>query len=267
MVKNCKYLIIAVIYAFIKSWQLISSYPQNVSITTCIISMGFNRPHFIPSYLTLLLGDLVPSIIFQVFFGIYIYRHFCVANVYYFSRQCNRVYWYMREVLKLLTYVIIYFCLYIGTSIGIINIIGYAYSDACTIATLFYVLIYQILFTFAFTLLINIVSLFLGSSSGFMVIYAVQTFFVFSLALYDKLLPLKGIWGVLFKMNPIANLVFTWHSSNNQIFNKNINMLNINFSLNSSIMYFIIINIMTIVIGAWLIKKTDISLENKEVQG
>lgn len=267
MGKNYKYLIIAVAAAVVKSLILVSSYPQNISITTLLIAMGFDKPHLIPSYLTLLLGDLVLSIIFQVLFGVSIYHHFCVANVYYFSRQCNRIHWYLQEVLKLTIFVILYFSLYIGITISIIMATNYAYFDKLTITALFYILMYQILYTFAFTLLINILSLFWGSSNGFIIVYAMQTFFIFSLTLFDKLLPKKGIWGVLFRINPISNLVFTWHSSNNKILDDNINMFKINFSLNSSILYFIILNILIIIIGAWFINKIDISLENKEVQG
>ena len=46
--------------------------------------------------------------IFQVFFGILLYRRFCTASIYVFSRYPRRIHWYISEVLPIGGAVLLY---------------------------------------------------------------------------------------------------------------------------------------------------------------
>lgn len=278
MRKNNRYFVVAIIFGVLRGVEYIIG-GQKVNLTTMLIDVGLKRPELIPSQLTLLTIDMFPVIVFQIIFGVHIYSHYCVASVYYFSRQPNRIRWYMREACILLIITAIYFLLYLSSIMGVVVITGYVYFDIYTWQTFIYISIYFILFTFAVTLFINILSILLGSQNAFVVTYIIQLYFIFSLALYDpyehdyitsvpdfySILPLEGIWEKLFKLNPIANIVFVWHSAKGSLLEENINMFDISFPLNFSIIYFLVLIILIVIAGGYVVQKVDISLDNKEL--
>jgi hypothetical protein len=267
MGRNRKYLLVSIVWAIIRSMEFMAFSRGKESMTSILINIGLGQPHFSTGYMTLIFYDLFPIILFQMIFGVSIYQHFCIANAYYFSRLSNKLKWYKNEVLILLSFAVIYFILYIGTTVGIMYITNCGYFDSETLVTMFYVFAYESIFTFAFTLLINIISIIFGSHNSFVIVFSIQVFCISSLLIFNDFLSLKGVGGLLFKLNPISNLIFSWHSSDNAMLNSKINIHSIHFSLNSSLLYLVIISSIVVISGALLIKKVDIALENKEVQG
>ena len=50
----------------------------------------------------------MPLFLFQIFYGSYIYRHFCSASIYFFSRCCSRTRWFLKEALTLYLFAVVY---------------------------------------------------------------------------------------------------------------------------------------------------------------
>ena len=50
----------------------------------------------------------MPLFLFQIFYGTYIYRHFCSASIYFFSRCCSRTRWFLKEALTLYLFAVVY---------------------------------------------------------------------------------------------------------------------------------------------------------------
>ena len=70
----------------------------------------------------------------------------------------------------------------------------------------------------------------------------------------------------LIKGNLIANLIFPFHSSKINSINNLINIKNIDFDLNYSILYYLIICIAVIVFGGYVVEKYEFIINNKEME-
>lgn len=62
---------------------------------------------------------MAPYFLFELYIGVYLYRHFCTASVYVFSRTIHRTRWYIKECLKICGAGILYQVALIGTVIVI----------------------------------------------------------------------------------------------------------------------------------------------------
>jgi hypothetical protein len=229
--------------------------------------VAFGWPEFEQSQLFLIVINMFPIILFQILYGLSIYQHFCTASAYYFSRQNNRTKWFLGETVKLLGQSSTFFGSYI---VGLILCYGFVQGFAlCTITDVQVVLYVYILFSlyaYVFTLLINLVSLRLGNQMGFFVTYFIQLIATFVLVIYKGLEEITGWRAVAFRLNPIANIVISWHSSR-WILTSDINMLDFRFDLNWSILYFMVLAVIVAAAGCIVVKHQDISLENKEEEG
>ena len=70
----------------------------------------------------------------------------------------------------------------------------------------------------------------------------------------------------LIKGNLIANLIFPFHSSKINSINNLINIKSIDFDLNYSILYYLIICIVVIVFGGYVVEKYEFIINNKEME-
>ena len=211
-------------------------------------------------YFTSFMESVIPFILFQMVFGVAIYQHFTTANVYYFTRQNNRKRWFFKEAWKLLRKT---GCHMLGFLTGRCIVVqlgnNYAYSEK-TIEILLYVWILQTLYVYFFTLIINLCAIRWNSMVGAMVSIGVQVFSI--VALY----PLKQysvyMWnGWYFRLNPIANMIVSWHEING--FSKEVNLFQIHFPILFSICYFLIgIGIVFLVGCRWI--KKDLLHEYQE---
>ena len=208
--------------------------------------------------------QMFPVIVFEIMFGVYLYRHFCTACVYYFSRQDNRVRWFKKECGKLLGYAFSYyiFCALFNIVVGMamyhIPISGY-HAEA-----IFYMVALPSLYTFIFTLWINVLSVVLGGQNAFTLMAGVQYLLTFAILLSERDLTLRhmGTWKLY--LNPIANMVLEWHSD---IASVGEGILEDSFLSWYSLLYYIVFAISSTLVTTVLIRKQDISLENKEERG
>lgn len=266
MKKEAKKSLIAIFLGLTIIWAYFDTnrFNEPVPISSPLLEFGFGSIFFIVSYITLLMLKIVPQIVFQILYGTYIYKHFCVAHVYYFSRQSNRLKWLIKESTHLLLLDMIYHMLYIIIPCLLLILCRRAYIDNYAATLFLYIFIYEVLYTFIFTMLLNILAVFLGSQNSFLCIYFFQFICAASLLLYESILSLQGAAKVFFMLNPISNMLIAWHSTSYQPMNQIINILQLRFDINQSIIYFIILSIAVILFGYFAINRTDISLENKE---
>ncbi|MFQ9934064.1 MAG: hypothetical protein ACLRVQ_06490 [Lachnospiraceae bacterium] len=232
--------------------------------TYFIMAASLAQPTFTSGHLVLLMQSMIPMFAFQIVYGVYIYKHFCCASVYYFSRQKNRTRWFIGESVKIIKYTAIFFASYILTAIAVtIGVTG----DSKVVGELcIYTFLYFVLYNFVFCMLINLVSIFTGSQNGIIITYGIQMASVFVLNVFNDKVQLTGIPLKLFKLNPASNLVVSWHSSSGKL-GKYINMFNIDFDINVSLIYFFVLSLIITGVGGFIINKIDVTLENKEEKG
>ena len=241
---------------------------KSVSLSQIILSDTFNGVDFFPQYISMFTLQYMPLFFFQIFFATYIYKHFCSASVYFFSRNINRKKWFLGEVLKIYVNAVVYLVIICLTQTIVIKLFTKCTIDKDSIViVLYYVLIYS-LYLLVTTLAINIISIFFTGSVGFVsvqsiILLSISVFFVLGNYIKDNLITDKIL--VIIKGNIIANLIFPFHSSNIKKISDLINIKNIDFDLNFSIVYFFILSICIVVIGCVVVEKHEFITNSKEV--
>ncbi len=156
---------------------------------------------------------LVPALVFQACAGISLYRHYCTASVYIFSRIPNRLRWYGREAGALALQAFLYQGLILGAVLATSVICWEVVPDgAGWLLLAFYWLIWS-LWTFAFTMGINLLAIYWGSSGSFA---ALAGFQVVCVSLLIALKPFEEDFArlsALRRVNPISCLILCWQTS------------------------------------------------------
>lgn len=206
-----------------------------------------------PTYLNHITFLYAPMLFFEIFFGMYIYRHFCTANYYFFSRKNNRVKWFLCECIKLYGYALIYILSTI-LGAGIFAMCSkLVYYDALMWREcLYYVLIYASHLV-AVTLLINVIAILTNSTIAFTIVeLAVMT----QIAVYSMSSKLFGGETGEFKAlkyNPFAYLVF-WVQ---QEYNRYV----------QGIVIYLVLVILVAMAGCIVVSRHDFIQSNNETEG
>lgn len=271
--KYLKYVILGVSMGIFFSFIHVMN-SDSITFSELILKLSFSEYVLTPnnaSYFDKITLCLFPLIIFQVVAGMEIYRHYCVASVYYFSRCVNRLKWYFKEICCMLLYDLIYLLSYIlGHTILSSFFYDIEYDLPSIKLTLYFLIIYS-LWNYIFSLLINIAALFLRSNGGFAFSMGIQMFFVSLHIVFQEKLYLihdnDSTAKELVKLIPFSHLMISWHSSRDTTINGLINIYNISFDLTYSVASLLIPSILILVIGALIIKKMDFICSNKETGG
>lgn len=242
---------------------------DNINMSQIILYSAMGLIEYFPSYAEQAMQFFIPLLLFQILYGTYIYRHFCSAGVYFFSRKKRRESWFLKETGKLYLYVFLYCFLFIMSGIISTVIVCNVHFDyPSLILAIYYLLIYS-LYLFTFTLMINVIAIAAGSRIGFIVAASIE---VLGMGFYLTLGNIisdeadiigKYIWTL--KINPFAHLIFNMHSSKLASVNNIINIKGINFDLNQSVIYFFTLSVITIFIGYFIVKKREFIINNREI--
>lgn len=264
------------IYLFAVLFGIMYSLSFVDSKHTCDVFETINRLEFVEYdfdkiYMHSFLIWYFHIVAFQIVYGTYIYRRFCTASVYYFSRMNNRVRWFIKESIKLYLACIIYLfiiallCCLSGSSFSGL------WSDKSTLIIFCYHICVQSLWLLATTLLVNVLSILFGSSISFSIIYFIQVAFLSLFAIFEKYFRFEqgniGRKTLILKSNPISHLVLKWHSSSMREINQKINYLHIDFDLWESIMFYLIMSAIVIIFGSFVVKKQELIYLNRETGG
>lgn len=236
-----------------------------------IMLTGFEYADFYPQYIPIITYWYLPLLIFQIFYGTYIYRHFCSASVYFFSRHCSRTLWFLKETGVLYLFGLAYLIVMILSGAFITNFFSSVSADTTSWILACYYLLIHSLFLLVTTLGINILAIVFTSNVGFIVTEGIILFSMVSFALLgeyfipqDALID-KYTW--LFKINPFAHLVLSMHSSRISSVDRIINTRAISFDLNLSVLVFLIAAIIVTACGCMVVNNHNFIESNKETGG
>lgn len=242
---------------------------EYIPLSKIILSNAFDGVDYYPQYISMFTFQYMPLFIFQIFFATYIYKHFCSASVYYFSRSINRINWFLKEVTKIYANAVIYLLTMCASEMIVISMFSTITVDSSAIIiTLYYIFIYS-LYLLATTLAINVASIMFSSNIGFItvqsiILLSISVFFLLGNYIKDDILTEKII--MLLKSNIIANLIFTIHSSRIGKISNLINIKGINFDLNFSIIYYLVLCVAIIIIGCFVVEKHEFIINSKEME-
>lgn len=241
---------------------------KKVSLSAIILSDSFSGVDFLPQYIPMFTLRYMPLFFFQINFSTYIYKHFCSASVYFFSRNINRKKWFFIETLKIYMYAIVYLVVSCLTQILLIGMFTRITVDREAIIIIFYFIIIYSLYLLLTTISINIVSIMSNSSIGFIVMQGMlllssSIFFLMGKNIENGYLTNKMI--LLIKSNLIANLIFPFHSSRICKVDRLINIKDINFDLNFSLICYLVLCVCVVLMGSIVVEKHEFITNNKEI--
>ncbi len=200
------------------SFSFVRPVSASIELSTLILQLSGSRGEFplFGSLLEILTFSvrLTPCFAFQALMGIWIYRHYCVASVYVFSRLPGRTGWYCLSALKIA-----------------LAAAGFEFSflfAACAAAVLRFEVVFDaagwlvlachfVLYTlwlYATTLLVNLLAIRYGSSTAFVAVVGSQlllTALFYSLQVSQEP-EVTAQRAAVLRWNPAACLVLGWQS-------------------------------------------------------
>lgn len=208
---------VALLFGVWLSFAYANPYEYSMSLSYLVMQLSGARGEF---PLRLNTGDLldftlrlVPTLAFQAFAGTAFYRHYCTASVYIFSRIPNRLRWYGRETAALALQSLAYQGLILVAVIATAALRWEVTPDEAGWQLLACHWLIWSLWTFAFTMGINLLAIYWGSSGGFA---ALAGFQVVCISLLIALKPFEedfALLSTLKRVNPITCLILCWQTS------------------------------------------------------
>ena len=156
------------------------------------------------SYIIQFIPHFIPLFIIQFYWGISIYKSFCVASIYVFSRRNHRVKWALRELLMVLLKTVIFIASVIVPAFIMTTLSTQAVTDINTVIHAACMLIILSLYSFEMIALINLLSFFLESGVAFAIVQIIN---LLSLAMYLLSVNLKIDETIIMDFNLISRLM------------------------------------------------------------
>ena len=64
---------------------------DNIKMSEILLANTMSGVEFYPQYISTFSFEYIPIFVFQILFATNIYKHFCSASIYFFSRNANRM--------------------------------------------------------------------------------------------------------------------------------------------------------------------------------
>ena len=257
---------ISVLGGLFLSLMYINPFWGRITLSELILQLSGSRGEFpLGTSVTELIAfsmRMFPNNIFIIVFGTLMYKHFCTASVYVFTRQTNRITWYTKEVCYLALYTFIFQLASAGVTI-LVTTIRYdvIWNKSGFVLVAFHIAL-QSFWLYMLTLTMNIIAIKSGSNFAFLMVAGIQ---ILCIALLGFLQIAENTFENLIIMNPITRIILGWHSDPHQWFEDVLNSkYNVLFFSHSFIMLGVLAGIITI-FGAYVIGKHDLLIEDTEV--
>lgn len=237
-------------------------YPaEEITLSHVVICLSGGNPENTLLDMMSLAIQFLPVYVFCAFAGTGIYRHFCTASVYVFSRQPKRLRWYMREWGDLLLMTVLFQAIYIGTAVATSMLRLEVAWELRGIRMLACHFLIHTLWTGALSIMINIFSIFLGSDAGYILGIGINTVWVTIMAsAYMNGTP------ELIGANPVARLIMAWHSICTGLADVS-NSARFHLDVNMSVLYMLVLYIAAVIACGIIVMKYDLLTGNKETGG
>ena len=96
------YMVVGVVCGGLLSFSRINPYDGQIMLQEMVLQLSGSQGDFVMGLHYGAMVDfgflLLPFFLYQFYGGVQLYRQFCVASVYVFSRTTNRVKWYFKEL-------------------------------------------------------------------------------------------------------------------------------------------------------------------------
>jgi hypothetical protein len=161
---------------------------------------------------------LIPGCLFMFIHGIAIYRHYCTASIYVFSRVTDRKKWLMQECFNLSLQALLFAVLETGGAVGVGFLRYQVEIDTAGLILAGYWILLKAMWVLLWTLLVNLGAILSGGSDkGFVISYGLQGIFLMGIGTLDFMV-LKEIITEsqmcrLLPWSLLSHLIVAWHKS------------------------------------------------------
>lgn len=190
---------------------------SSIPLSDIIFLFGLKNVTYFVQYLQEITFWILPLIFFQIFYGTYIYRHFCTASIYFFSRCDRRTSWFMKEAFHLYLFTISYLVVMLASGTAVTGIFAKVIIDKNGVEALFFYLLVYSLYLFVCTLGINLLAILFTSNIGFIVVEGINFFTIASYTIVGNFFAPKGEilqkYKWMLTINPFSYLVFSMHET------------------------------------------------------
>lgn len=266
------YVGIAAVCGVLLSLSRINPYGGRIALQDLVLQLSGSRGEFVMGLYYGAMVDfgflMLPFFLYQFYGGIQLYRQFCVASVYVFSRTTNRVKWYFTELWGMCKGLLILQVVLQGTTLLVAALRwNVVWTGEGWLLLGVHVLLFT-LWTLAMALGVNLLALVWGSSTGFLAVFALQAGMLAALCTGAKLEPTDPALGGLLLLDPISRLVLGWQSGG--VFGIE-SALPAEYghvlTLSGSLLLVALMTAAVVVLGLVVIEKKDILVSNLETGG
>lgn len=253
-------LVIAIAGGVYLSVMYINPYGGIIALSEAVLQLSGSRGHFAMEFayteLAAFTMRLFPAFLFEMYAGIMLYRHFCTASSYVFSRYPHRVRWYLREAAWLGGAAGMFHIFLLAAAV-LVTVCRYELQiDRAGIELLIYHFLLQTLWVYIMAMSVNLLAVYFGSSAAYTVAISVQTVCIVLLLAVDVLARSRDdmtVYGKLLIWNPIARLILGWYGGYLE-----------EAELYRSVAVFLLLGIVVTAVGAVAVKKRDLLISNME---
>lgn len=266
---------LAIVWGSLLAFIYVNPYSGIIRFSEAVLQLSGSRGEFalgfsLPELVSFAMR-MVPYFVFEAYFGIAFYRHFCTASVYVFSRYPHRIKWYMRELACVGAYACLYQVILLGTVILVTSLRYQLQVDGAGIALLLYHFLIYFIWLYAMTVLINLLAVRFGSNMSFFLVLGVQISCITLLGCAGIAEQKAEITGKAFviwlKWNPVSRLVLGWQESGTDAVNAVLSQSFSVLDLNGSVLFCMLLLIVIAFLGALMVSRHDFLISDAEEGG
>lgn len=266
------YVAIAAVCGVLLSLSRINPYGGQITLQELVLQLSGSRGEFVMGLHYGAMVDfgflMLPFFLYQFYGGIQLYRQFCVASVYVFSRTTNRVKWYFTELWGMCKGLLILQVVLQGATILVTALRwDVVWTGEGWLLLGIHVLLFT-LWTFTMALGVNLLALIWGSSTGFLAVFALQAGMLAALCTGAKLESADPTLARLLVLDPVSRLVLGWQSGG--VFGLE-GVLPAEYghvlTLSGSLVLLVLMTAAVVILGLVVIEKKDILVSNLETGG
>lgn len=266
------YVAIAAVCGVLLSLSRINPYGGRIALQDLVLQLSGSRGDFVMGLYYGAMVDfgflMLPFFLYQFYGGIQLYRQFCVASVYVFSRTTNRVKWYFTELWGMCKGLLMFQVFLQGTTLVVAALRwDVVWTGEGWLLLGIHVFLFT-LWTFTMALGVNLLALIWGSSTGFLAVFALQAGMLAALCTGAKLESADPTLARLLVLDPVSRLVLGWQSGGafgleGALPAEYGHVL----TLSGSLLLVALMTAAVVVLGLVVIQKKDILVSNLETGG
>lgn len=264
-------ILFGVISGSLVSLAFVRPYEKEIALAELILQLSGARGTFamgcsLPDLVRFMLC-IVPNLLVVMMLGSQLYRYFCTASVYVFSRHPNRLQWYLKSLAPLFANICFFELAFVLAAV-LTAMLRYhiLFSKGGVLLSGFHALLY-IAWIFGWVLTTNLLAIRHGSSRSFMTVMTAQAVCTAVLA-FVRIFEKNGVSAEFIRLfiaiNPVAHTVLSWHQG--ALFGEALAHSRYGLSPLATIMLFIILDIVIVLTGAVVTVRYDLLSENRETE-